>query len=133
MKLILFILFFLISTPVFAKQYLVEKPDGTIAILNYIDGAKDTLQDVLRDMGFSGYTVFPLKPSDFPAENINSKYWRVNYGTGPRIRIDHTAIQADLDAEQQIQDDADDVLKKMCPSCTRDDFKKILKAEKLKE
>lgn len=125
----LLILFFIFQSVAFAQipdeEYLVEKPDGSVEIINYIPGSRDTIQDVLISRGMDQMPVVKLKPGDLPADGADRKYWK--RGVMKVIEIDTVKKQADLAAEAQRQSEVDTILGKMCPTCTREDLNKVIK------
>ena|SRR3990167_3881926 len=111
-----FILFILFSTPVFASDYLIEKPDGSVVIVGYIEGSSDSLETVLKDLGLLGLPIQRLSPSDFPSDKKDRKYWKLNdVPIGKKIVIDTAKKQADETAKQ-VKDERKRALLKMTPS-----------------
>jgi len=84
------------STFAYAEKYLVERPDGSVAIINYLGGSNDSFADVVRDLGFTGFPIERLDESDLPATREDRKYWRLNaVPIGAKIKIDTAAKATD--------------------------------------
>lgn len=95
MKKLIFILVLFSSFPVFAEDYAVETPDG-VAIITYIPGSTDTIEDVVRANGFTSFPVRFIERKDIPNDHSDQKYWKLS---GNRIVVDAAKKQADLDAK----------------------------------
>lgn len=105
-KYFLLISFLFISGVCEASQmYAVERDDGGISIVTYEDGSKDSLADVLKDMGlmysFDPHKIYAISKSDLPADRADRRYWKLNkVGIGPRVLIDTDKKQADIDRKK---------------------------------
>lgn len=89
---------------VFAENYAVERPDGGVSIIYYHDGANDSLETVIKDLGFKGYPIKKIAASDFPSNRIDRKYWKLNQiPIGKKIEIDNAQKQTDEAAAAQIE------------------------------
>lgn len=97
---LLFISLFSQSIASYAQSeeiYLIEKPDGTVAVHHYFIGSKDTLEDAINNAGLSGLPMKNITQSDIPASKEDRKYWKKNTGIGKAITIDLVKKQADID------------------------------------
>src|ERR1041385_1876732 len=56
-------------------KYIVQRPDGGVSIVTYIQGSNKSLENVLRDFGFDGYPVSPLKDGDLPKDRTDRNSW----------------------------------------------------------
>lgn len=120
--LILFLLFTPIaSADVQTEKYIVEKPDGSVALIAYVAGSMP-LEDILKANGFAGYPIAKISDSDTPKED--QKYWRFNHlRIGPKILVDDAQKQDDVDAENEKISEQDTILEKL--KISRSDFKKL--------
>ena len=98
-----------------SELYLVERPDGGVSVLQYFPGSKDSLQDVLRDMGFSGYPIERISKNDLPTNRADRKYWK--RGVLNKIEIDTAKKTAD-----QVAEAAKDARKKTLLKMTDSEF-----------
>lgn len=92
----------------FAKTYAVEKPDGSLVIVNKIDGTKKPLEQVLIDSGLAGLSYWEV--SEFPVSKVDRKYWKKD---GTKIGIDLVKKKADEDAEATAEAKRLAILEKM--------------------
>src|SRR3990167_4468177 len=83
------------------EKYLVEKPDLSVWIVYYFDGASDSLADVLNANGLTGLPISRLNDADIPKDRSDRKYLKKNdVPIGSKILIDNVKKQADETAEQ---------------------------------
>lgn len=92
-----YIVVLIIAVLSFGGIYAVEKPDGSIAIINYKEGSFDALDEVLRDLGFDGYPIRRVDPKEFPPRE-DRDYWIM---LGGKIKVDQMAKQLDLNRQNQ--------------------------------
>ena len=93
MKNLLSLLFLVsFSSSAFASTYAVDRPDGGVSIVNYSEGSSDSLEDVLKAQGFSGYPVSKVEVSELPSR-ADRKYWKKN---GNKVEVDAVKKSADL-------------------------------------
>lgn len=128
MKKLILILSLLIVPNLYASEYMVENPDGTVQIHVYVDGARKSLAQTLIDTENFNKPVKRITKADYPSSKEDRKYWRANPNLfGDKMVIDAVAKQADIDKKNQEEAEADQILNKMCPSCSREEFKKLVK------
>ena len=111
-KSLLVLAFLLICTQAFAKSvktYSVENDDGSLSIIYYVEGSKDTIQDVARTRGTPGKEPVEIDPKTLPPR-ADRKYWKKN---GSSVAIDQVKKQADIDKKAQDQAAKDAVLLKL--------------------
>jgi len=96
-KLILIFGFCLIASTVYASHYIVERADGTVVEIVYVDGARKSLSRVVDGLGLTGRPIFRTKPEDIALmDSEHPKYWRINQvPIGSRLKIDTAAKAAD--------------------------------------
>ena len=111
----------LITSPLYAEKFGVEKPDGSVAIVNYVTGSQDSKDDVLRDAGLSG-TVF--EPGATPGRS-DRKYWK---RSGSSIVVDSVKKQQDLDAKALKEAEKEGVLAKL--KISKEEYEKLNALEK---
>lgn len=97
MKKLLIILLFLFPCVLNADNssdiYAVERPDGGVSIVYYLNGSGDSFDQVLKDLGFKDYPVLKIDKSEIPVSKSERKYWKHNNG---KIQIDAVKKSADL-------------------------------------
>lgn len=100
-KLILTIIALSILTDsVYAETYAVERSDGGVSIIYYQEGSGDSLETVIKDLGFTGYPIKKIIPSDFPTDRSDRNYWKLNdVPVGKKVVIDTDKKQADETAK----------------------------------
>lgn len=124
MRNVAFLLFFLILAPIAnaAESYAVEKPDGSVAIVNYFGGA-DSLSDVIEELGFSGYPIIRISASDLP-DRSDREFWSFNdVPLGKKIKVDTDKKAAKEADKAQKRAEIDAVLLKL--KVTEDEVKKL--------
>lgn len=125
-KIIFLILLTTIPSIAYAGRYLVEKPDGSVTVVEYVEGSKDSLSDVLDSFGLQGLPIDALNPGDLPATRIDRKYWKKNpVPIGSKVIIDTVKKNADLALEAKKQAEKDAVLLKL--KISEDELKALLK------
>lgn len=119
---ILFFVAFFISIAVIldaqveTELYVVEKPDGSVSIINYILGSGDSLEGIVNDLGFSGLPIKKITKNDLPNDRSDRKYWKLNQiPIGKKIEIDTVKKQADETAKT-IKEARKQALLKMTPA-----------------
>ena len=107
----LLILFLLFSATAYADMYAVERPDGSVSVVNHIGG--DSLEDVLGELGFSGYPIIRISASDLPPREDRS-FWAFNdIPVGKKLKVD-SVKKAQKEAEKQAKEaEKDAVLTKL--------------------
>lgn len=105
----------------FSKNYLVEKPDGSVAVIQYVEGSNDSLMDVIHANGFDGYPIEELNVTDIPQTREDRKYWKK--GLVSKIEIDQDKKDADLLKTQQDLAEKAAVLEKL--KITEDEAKAL--------
>lgn len=107
----LIFLFLFFNATAFAdwEHYAVEKPDGSIAVVGYNPGSNDTIQDVLNELGFSGFPIVSVTKNDLPQDRSDRKYWKK---LGKKIVVDQDLKNSDL-AKKQADDNRKKALLKM--------------------
>ena len=127
MKKLIFVFFIVFSSNVYniyADTYAVERPDGGVSIIYYNEGASDSLESVINDLGFKGFPIKKVDVSDLPPDRSNRKYWKLNdIPVGKKIIIDSVKKQVDLDAQAQKEIEKDAVFTKL--KISRAEFEKI--------
>lgn len=108
----------------FDDKYIVEKPDGSVAIVYYNSTGGKSLGQVLQDQGLLGLPIDVLRDSDLPADRSDRKYWRMNkVPVGKKIKIDTVAKEQDALKEQQSEEDRQAVLTKL--KITKEEFERL--------
>ena len=105
-------------------QYLVEKPDGSVAIVGYNTKSKnDSLKDVIDSLGYTGYPISLIRASELPSRS-DREFWKKNdVPIGDKVIIDEVK-KAQKEAEKASEKTARDaVLTKL--KITEEEFKKI--------
>lgn len=124
MKKYLFLFLILFATPLFAEEiYLVEKPDGSVAVHYYIPGSNDTLEETLKNAGLEDLPTQRITQNDIPDDRKDRKYWKMNF-TGKKIGIDTAKKQADEDAKAAKLAKKEAVLSKL--KISPDEFKDLI-------
>lgn len=111
------ILFLLISTNLYAEKYVVEKPDGSVAVINYVTGSQDSLDDVIQENGFSG-AIYEEAKTLPPRED--RKYWKKS---GSFVVVDSVNKQKDLDAKAAKEAEKEAVFSKL--KISKEEYEKI--------
>lgn len=116
----LFVFSIFFSFTVYADTYAVDRADGGVSIINYNEGSKDTLQDVIHDLGFDGRPVKRVSASDLPSTREDRKYWTLQ---GNKVVVD-TAKKQVAEAEKAAKEaEKDAVLAKL--KISRAEFEKL--------
>ena len=103
----------LFSTDSFGARYLVEKPDGSVAIVEYVEGSNDTLEDVIQTLNFNGYPISLIKDGDTLPPRTDRKYWKKDvFG---KVVVDTAKKTADQ-AAQSTKEARKQALLKMTPT-----------------
>ena len=111
-KTLLFLAFLLICTSAFAKSvktYSVENDDGSVSIIYYVEGSKDTIQDVVNSIGTFSKEPVEIDPKNLPSRT-DRKYWKKN---GDSVTVDQVKKQADIAEKAQKDAEKDAVLSKL--------------------
>lgn len=131
-KIILFMLIFS-PTVVFAnvdsEKYLIEKADGSVAILNYISGSNDSLDKVIHEV-FPNQaeivSISKVKDSDFPKGREDRNFWKKNDSPlGPKVVVDTGKKASFLQGKMREQNERKQVLTKL--NITEPELELILK------
>lgn len=109
------VLFLLICSTGFAGQetqkYVVEKPDGSIAIVHYLSGSARGLESILEEQGLSNLPVYQLADSEFKKlDRADRPYWKK---LGNKVVVDTDKKLEALNAETAEQEAKDAVLAKL--------------------
>lgn len=124
-KLFILSAFLFFSFPAYSEdKYLVEKPDGSVIIVHYVGGI--SLEEVLKNQSLLGLPIKKIEDTDFPPRS-DRKYYRMNkVPVGPKIEVDQLTKIEDMKNKQKKLDEIEASRKKICPSCTEDDWNKAL-------
>lgn len=117
MKKILFVLcLLLISEPALAKRYAFQRQDGSLKVVDYIEGSSDSLVDVMRDQGVENMPRYDV-PDDVtePARYLKAQ--------GGRIVVDSAKKQADIEAKAAHEAEKDAIFSKL--KISREEWEKI--------
>ena len=99
-----------------AETYAVERADGGITVVAYQDGANDSLETVLRDLGLLGRPIKKVSNEDFPSDRSDRDFWKLNdIPIGKKIVIDTVKKQA-KEAEKAQKELRKQALLKMTPA-----------------
>lgn len=92
--------------------YAVKKPNGSVSIIHYQEGSKDTLDDVIKDLGYdrSGYSVVQISEKDIPSDRSERDFWTLR---GKKIVVDNDKKQSEADAKNAKEAQRDAVLAKL--------------------
>ena len=105
-----------------ASEYAIQRDDGKVVILNYIDGSNDTLEDVIAVRGLQGKPIIEVKEKPAQADR---KYWKIQ---GGKLVVDIVKKQNDEAAEiiqaQAKKEAKDAVLAKL--KITDEELQKVL-------
>jgi len=127
-KYIVFATIILFSSSAFASMYVVERPDGGVSIVNYVDGSSDSLEDVLRDLGFKGFPILEIDQSDIPKSKEDRSFWVMNkVPMGSKIKVDSAKKQAHLDALAGKETEKLAILEKM--GISKAEYEKVFEKE----
>lgn len=107
---LLFLFIFGFCSIAHAETYAVDRADGGVSIISYNESASDTLQDVVRDLGFEGRPIKRISESDIPASREDRDSWTVQ---GKKIVIDTDKKQAREAAKAEKEAEKDAVLAKL--------------------
>jgi len=118
------ILLLLISSPVFAEIYVVEREDGGVSIVNYFEGSEDSLADVLKDNGLLGRPIRKLNPGDLPESREDRKYWKVDLVT-KKVVVDQAKKTADQVKKIEEEEEKQVILDKI--GVTETEIEKVVK------
>ena len=119
------IIFLMIFQPIsFASMYAVERPDGSLSILHYFEGSSDTLEEVVSELGYEGYAIYPITKDDLP-DKADGKFWVMD---GNKIKVDNVKKQAHLNKVAQEEAEIDAVLEKL--KISKDELAKLKKGLK---
>jgi len=106
----LFLGLFLLASNLYAaedlKPYLIENPDGTIAIFYFNETSGDTVENALKKSGVTPeQTVTKISYDDMPQDGTNLSLWKRNFGSGKKIVVDQSKkAKHDSDLEKKNQD-----------------------------
>jgi len=101
-----------ISHDAFAELYAVQREDGGVSVINYLEGSKDTLEDVVKQLGYWGRPIHRIKPSDLPSDRTDRKYWTINHVPfGKKIKIDNSEKEKDEAKKAQVEQRKRELLK----------------------
>lgn len=100
-KLIFFGLLFLIPGIVSAERYMVEKPDGGVAIV-YVEG--ESIESVLEKNQMTGWDYREINDEDIPASRADRNYWKFDSGS-KKVVVD-TAKKAQVEQEKSAKKEA---------------------------
>lgn len=118
-KLLILFLFGFCSVS-YADTYAVDRSDGGVSIINYNEGSKDTLQEVIHDLGFDGRPVKRISASDLPSTREDRKYWTLQ---GNKVVVDAAKKQV-AEAEKAAKEaEKDAVLAKL--KISKAEFEKL--------
>jgi len=101
MRILITVLFlFIFSQAAYAEWELhaIDRADGGVTIVNYNTEANDTLEDVIRDMGFAGRPRVSITRSDIPTDRSDRAHWKIQ---GNRVVVDQVKKAAAQAAEAQ--------------------------------
>lgn len=125
-KFIFIFIFLLASQYSYASNvefYVVEKTDGTVAIIHYLTGSFDSIQDVIRDLGYEARPIEKVNKGDLPPTQTDRLYWKMNPSPmGNRVIVDNVKKQLAEDARNAKNNTRKTARQKMCPTCTDQDF-----------
>jgi len=97
------IILLLICTPAYSGTYAVERSDGGVTIVSYLEGSNDTLSDVLEKLELTGRPVQRIDESDLP-DIADREFWAFNdVPIGAKLKVDaakKAAKQAEKAAKQ---------------------------------
>lgn len=118
--LILFILFLPTSASA-GELYAVEKPDGSVSVINYYGG--EPLINIINDLGFAGYPIRRITKADLP-DRADREVWAFNdVPIGKKLKVD-TVKKAQKKAEKAAKEaEREAVLLKL--KISKDEFKKL--------
>lgn len=78
-KIILTCFLLSLAVSVYARQadklVAVEKPDGSVAIVNYFQNSQKSLQEVIQELGFSSYPQHEVTQDKLPPGRIDRAFW----------------------------------------------------------
>lgn len=102
----------------YAEKCAVQRPDGGITVIEYIDGSSDSISDVLSEFGYDGKECVQVK--SIPSNRKDREFWKIE---GNSIVVDSIKKQekAVRDAEESLSRDA--VLDKL--KISKDEFIKL--------
>lgn len=107
--------------------FAVDKGADGVVIIRYNANGPYSLEDELRFRNLDGYPIKRISPSDLPSDKQDRKYWKVNdVPIGKKIIVDETKKQADIDEKEQKKTERENVRKKICNSCTDEEWEKFL-------
>jgi len=115
MKIILFLVFsILILRNAFADEgYAVEKSDGSVDVITYLDGSGDSLETILKERGLTGRPVKRVGKIDLPDGKSDRVYWQMNsIPIGKKVIVDTIKKTTD-DAAKQAKEARKQTLLKM--------------------
>ena len=119
---ILLLLFFLISPQANAAFFAVEQDDGSVALVNYVEGSGDTLEDVIDELKLPKNKIVKVKESVFPNDDI--EFWQINdVPIGGKLKVNQAKKQAHLDKIAQKEAEKALIFEKL--KITKEEFEKI--------
>lgn len=124
-SIVFFVLVFLFtaffSQTVFAEErYAVKNPDGSVRILVYQGGIKDSFDDFLKSVGAYGLPIIAISNSE-DSDKKDRDYWTLVNG---HLTIDQFKKQADIDAKAAKKAKKDAVLSKL--KITEQEFEELM-------
>lgn len=112
MRIVYFTIMMLISVSAYGdwESYVVEKPDGSVAIHSYNLSARDSLMETLEDAGLGGLPFHKVTADDLPKTKEDRDYWRK---AGRQVAVDKALKQQAEQANQQLEQARQAVLDKL--------------------
>lgn len=122
MKYLFLILFLSFSVNAYADSYAVQRDDGGVTLVHYIEGSSDSLADVLTELGLMGKPIIRIEESDLPPRS-DRDYWEFNdVPIGKKLRV-NTAKKAAKEAEKNDRRaKRTSARNKICPACSDQDW-----------
>ena len=113
MRTFVFLALLLVSASAYAdwSSYIVEKPDGSVAIHNYNDESAKTLEQTLTQVGLGGLPFEPLDAGSALPARADRNFWKK--GASGKVVIDSAKKQAKLNADAAKQAKRDSALAKL--------------------
>lgn len=92
-------------------KFVIEKPDGTVAIVHYLQGSGRSLENILEEQGLSNFPIYQISDSELnKLDRKDRKYWKKK---GNKIVVDTDMKLEDLNAETAKEEAKEAVLKKL--------------------
>jgi len=92
----------------FAEMYSVDRDDGGVSIIHYKEGSRDSLDDVIKELGFEG--MFIRRITEIPNDRSDREFWAMS---GKKIVIDNVKKQASINEKLNERMKRDAVLNKL--------------------